>query len=150
MLAIIGVAELIDGSELSLPSQNVLLVDEAKGVDARSDATQAYTNAVENRGVIPDVTVDISPAEYSRREDPQLDTAVREALQLLKDTGAAGVATYLRKIREDETTAAELERKLTRKPWSFSTWAPLPPTKEEEEKQLRAKRRAGRNNIPRP
>lgn len=150
LLAINGVAELIDGSELSLPSQNVLLVDEAKGVDARSDATQAYTNAVENRGVIPDVTVDISPAEYSRREDPQLDTAVREALQLLKDTGAAGVATYLRKIREDETTAAELERKLTRKPWSFSTWAPLPPTKEEEEKQLRAKRRAGRNNVPRP
>ena len=88
---------------------------------------------MENRGVIPDVTVDISPAEYSRREDPQLDTAVREALRLLKDTGAAGVATYLRKIREDETTAAELERKLTRKPWSFSTWAPLPPTKEEEE-----------------
>ena len=89
------------------------------------------------------------PWEGVAGRPPPVD-AVREALQLLKDTGAAGVATYLRKIREDETTAAELERKLTRKPWSFSTWAPLPPTKEEEEKQLRAKRRAGRNNIPRP
>lgn len=134
LLSINGSGELIDGSELSIPSQNVLLVNEVNN---------PRTNAVENRGVIPDVEVRISPGDYSRGADPQLDRAVREALELLKKRDEAGrVPTLANKARKDEIAAKEIERSLTQKPWSFSTWAPLPPTKEEEEKQ-RAKRNRG-------
>lgn len=136
LLAINGSGDLVDGSELSLPSQNVLLVDEVKSENLR-------TNNVENKGVIPDVEIRISPDDYSKQEDPQLDRAVVEAMELLKGHDASRAPTSLRKMRQDELKAAQIERSISRKPWSFVTWAPLPPTKEEEEK-LKAKKREAR------
>jgi tricorn protease len=38
---------------------------------------------VENYGVDPDVEVDITPADWARGRDPQLETAVRLALEAL-------------------------------------------------------------------
>jgi len=136
LLAINGSGDLVDGSELSLPSQNVLLIDEVKSENLR-------TNNVENKGVIPDVEIRISPDDYSKHEDPQLDRAVVEAMELLKGHDASRAPMSLRKIRQDELKAAQIERSISRKPWSFVTWAPLPPTKEEEEK-VKAKKREAR------
>jgi|TARA_B100001741_G_scaffold233860_1_gene194977 Periplasmic protease len=136
LLAVDQTADLIDGSELSLPSTNVLLVDELH--------TEHITNSVENRGVIPDVEIRISPANYYQNTDPQLDRAVEEALELLKARGDSAAPAHARKVRRDDTSADEIETSLTNKKWNFSTWAPLPPTKEEEEK-LRAKRQARRH-----
>ncbi len=136
LLAVDQTADLIDGSELSLPSTNVLLVDELH--------TEHITNSVENRGVIPDVEIRISPANYYQNTDPQLDRAVEEALELLKARGDSAAPAHARKVRRDDTSADEIETSLTNKTWNFSTWAPLPPTKEEEEK-LRAKRQARRH-----
>ena len=39
---------------------------------------------VENNGVEPDVEVEIAPRDWAARRDPQLDTAVRLALQALE------------------------------------------------------------------
>ena len=44
---------------------------------------------VENHGVDPDVEVDITPDDWARGADPQLETAVRLALQALADQPAA-------------------------------------------------------------
>lgn len=131
LLSINGSGDLIDGSELSLPSQNVLLVNELNN---------PRTNSVENRGVVPDVEVRVSPADHARGADPQLDRAVKEALELLETRDeTARAPLFLNKARKDETAAQEIEKSLTRKPWSFATWAPLPPTKEEEEKARAAR-----------
>lgn len=136
LLAVDQTADLIDGSELSLPSTNVLLVDELH--------TEHITNSVENRGVIPDVEIRISPANYYQNTDPQLDRAVEEALELLKARGDSVAPANTRKVRRDDASADEIETSLAKNKWNFSTWAPLPPTKEEEEK-LRAKRQSRRN-----
>jgi hypothetical protein len=142
LLAINGTGDLVDGSELSLPSQNVLLIDEVNDKELR-------TNKVENQGVIPDVEVRISPSDYAKSRDPQLDRAVEEAVVLLQARVSGRMPTHLRKPRKDDVRAAEIEISITRKPWSFATWAPLPPTKEEEAK-LKAKRRDAKRAAFRP
>lgn len=140
LLSIHGSADLIDGSEVSIPSQNVLLVDEIKDPSLR-------TNKVENVGVYPDVCVNIKPSDYAAGADPQLERAVKEALTLLNKSELARAPSSLRKTHRDDTLAAEIERAETKdKPWSFATWAPLPPTLEEEQAAAakKAKRSARR------
>jgi tricorn protease len=44
---------------------------------------------VENYGVEPDVEVDITPADWARGRNPQLETAVRLALEALAEEPAA-------------------------------------------------------------
>lgn len=44
---------------------------------------------VENRGVEPDVEVPMTPADYAAGRDPQLDTAIRLALQALETRSVA-------------------------------------------------------------
>ena len=41
---------------------------------------------VENYGTDPDIVVDISPQDYVRGKDPQLDRAIKEVLKDLKTT----------------------------------------------------------------
>ncbi len=41
---------------------------------------------VENYGTDPDIEVDITPQDYLRGVDPQLDRAVQEAMRLLAET----------------------------------------------------------------
>ena len=47
--------------------------------------------AVENHGAVPDVEVTIPPHDWAAGRDPQLDTAVRLALQALEQRTPAGV-----------------------------------------------------------
>ena len=91
----------------------MLLVDELH--------TEHITNSVENRGVIPDVEIRISPANYYQNTDPQLDRAVEEALELLKARGDSAAPAHARKVRRDDTSADEIETSLTNKTWNFST-----------------------------
>jgi len=44
---------------------------------------------VENYGVDPDVEVHITPRDWAAGRDPQLDTAIRMALEALETTPAA-------------------------------------------------------------
>src|SRR5262249_31228350 len=44
---------------------------------------------LENQGVAPDVEVEITPDDWARGRDPQLETAVRIALERLADRPAA-------------------------------------------------------------
>jgi tricorn protease len=44
---------------------------------------------LENHGVAPDVEVEITPADWARGRDPQLETAVRIAMERLADRPAA-------------------------------------------------------------
>lgn len=41
--------------------------------------------SLENRGALPDIEVDISPDDYMNHRDPQLDTAIVEALRLVEE-----------------------------------------------------------------
>jgi tricorn protease len=50
---------------------------------------QGYGWDVENRGVDPDIEVPMTPADWHRREDIQLDRAIQEALNLLEQAPAA-------------------------------------------------------------
>jgi tricorn protease len=49
--------------------------------------------SVENRGVDPDVEVTIAPHDWAAGRDPQLDTAVRLALQALEQRTPAAPPT---------------------------------------------------------
>jgi tricorn protease len=49
--------------------------------------------AVENHGVDPDVEVTIAPHDWAAGRDPQLDTAVRLALQALEGRTPAAPPT---------------------------------------------------------
>jgi tricorn protease len=48
---------------------------------------------VDNRGVEPDVEVTIAPHDWAAGRDPQLDTAVRLALQALEQRTPAAPPT---------------------------------------------------------
>ena len=70
-------------------------------------------NAVENRGVEPDVVVTASPSEHRAGEDPQLDAATREALALLRQRRADISSKEKEKEddNEDEKTPADVARR---------------------------------------
>jgi tricorn protease len=63
------VRELVDGTRITIPQLSFSFDQLGWGV--------------ENYGVDPDVEVDITPADWARGRDPQLETAVRLALEAL-------------------------------------------------------------------
>jgi tricorn protease len=63
---------LVDGTRTTQPESHLWFVDVGW--------------AVENYGVEPDIEVDITPQEYSQGIDSQLDVAIKEILDLLKDS----------------------------------------------------------------
>jgi tricorn protease len=40
---------------------------------------------VENKGILPDISVDVTPKDIASGIDPQLDRAIEEAMRLLKN-----------------------------------------------------------------
>ena len=76
-----GSTSLVDGGYVSFPSQNVVAFE---GGALSGTRLRGPGNAVENRGVEPDVVVTASPSEHRAGEDPQIDAATREALALLR------------------------------------------------------------------
>jgi tricorn protease len=68
--------ELVDGTQITIPQEAVWIDQLGWGV--------------ENYGVDPDVEVDIAPADWAADRDPQLETAVRLALEALEKEPAAG------------------------------------------------------------
>jgi tricorn protease len=69
------VRELVDGTQITIP-QLAFSFDQLGW-------------GVENYGVDPDVEVDITPADWAQARDPQLETAVRLALEALDKQSAA-------------------------------------------------------------
>jgi tricorn protease len=67
--------ELVDGTRMTIPQEAFSFDHLGWGV--------------ENHGVDPDVEVDITPADWARGRDPQLETAVRLALEALDKEPAA-------------------------------------------------------------
>ena len=70
---VIGIDEgftLVDGTQMTVPRYAIWL--------------EGYGWGVENHGVDPDVEVDISPDDWARGADPQLETAVRLAMEALE------------------------------------------------------------------
>ena len=88
---------LIDGSEVSMPQQNVVIFQQQhqqhqQHQQQRRNSSNNNNNTskdgsvdppIENRGVVPDIEVVVSPMDHARGEDPQLAAAVTEALRLL-------------------------------------------------------------------
>jgi tricorn protease len=68
--------ELVDGTQITIP-QLAFSFDQLGW-------------GVENYGVDPDVEVDITPADWAQGRDPQLETAVRLALEALDKQPATG------------------------------------------------------------
>lgn len=54
---------------------------------------------VENHGVDPDIEVTIAPHDWAADRDPQLDAAVRLALQALEKRAAAAPPTATQTVR---------------------------------------------------
>jgi len=80
--------DLVDGSRITIPQLAFAFND--------------YGWGVENYGVDPDVEVHISPDDWAAGRDPQLETAVRLALEALDKQGPAtppDPATAPRKTR---------------------------------------------------
>jgi tricorn protease len=67
--------ELVDGTQITVPQMSFWFDQLGWGV--------------ENHGVDPDVEVDITPADWAAGRDPQLETAVRLALDALEREPAA-------------------------------------------------------------
>nr|WP_153427198.1 S41 family peptidase [Streptomyces alkaliphilus] len=67
--------DLVDGTSITQPRYAIWL--------------KGYDWSVENHGVEPDVEVPIAPHEYAAGRDPQLETAVRMALEELERNPAA-------------------------------------------------------------
>jgi tricorn protease len=70
---VIGIGDpftLVDGTQITVPRYAIWL--------------EGYGWAVENHGVDPDVEVAVSPDDWAREADPQLETAVRLAMEALK------------------------------------------------------------------
>ena len=66
--------ELVDGTRITIPQL--------------AFSFDRFGWGVENHGVDPDVEVDITPADWAQRRDPQLETAVRLALEALDKQSA--------------------------------------------------------------
>lgn len=115
-----GSTSLVDGGYVSFPSQNVVAFEKTFGnalgsrprVRARG-GLRGPGNAVENRGVEPDVVVTTSPSQHRAGEDPQLDAATREALALLRRRHADDDDSETEKedADEDEKTPADVARR---------------------------------------
>ena len=88
-----GGARLVDGGYVSFPSQNVVAFEEEDVGENASFSGKRPGNRIENRGVVPDVCVVVSPSAHLRGEDPQLDAATSEALKLLRAASAKGDAS---------------------------------------------------------
>jgi tricorn protease len=83
-----GFRELVDGTKITIPQA--------------AFSFDRFGWGVENHGVDPDVEVDISPADWAQDSDPQLETAVRLALDALAEHPAASPpdpGTGPRKVR---------------------------------------------------
>ncbi|MDX6394526.1 MAG: tricorn protease [Streptosporangiaceae bacterium] len=75
---VIGIGDpftLVDGTQITVPRYAIWL--------------EGYGWGVENHGVDPDVEVDISPDDWAGGADPQLETAVRLAMEALEARPAA-------------------------------------------------------------
>ena len=105
-----GSTSLVDGGYVSFPSQNVVAFE---GGALSGTRLRGPGNAVENRGVEPDVVVTASPSEHRAGEDPQLDAATREALALLRRRRADISSKEKEKEddNEDEKTPADVARR---------------------------------------
>jgi tricorn protease len=75
VVGIDGYHWLVDGTGITVPRYAIWL--------------EGYGWAVENHGVDPDVEVITSPEDYAAGRDPQLETAVRMALEALAARPAA-------------------------------------------------------------
>ena len=75
----------MDGGYVSFPSQNVVAFEEEDVGENASFSGKRPGNRIENRGVVPDVCVVVSPSAHLRGEDPQLDAATSEALLRVHD-----------------------------------------------------------------
>eukprot|EP00750_Incisomonas_marina_P027134 INCI614.2.p2 GENE.INCI614.2~~INCI614.2.p2 ORF type:complete len:582 (+),score=116.86 INCI614.2:4313-6058(+) len=73
LLSVTGEFQLLDGSELTLPSEDFRPL-------------QPNTARVENVGVAPDVVVDFPPSLLKDNRDPQLEEAVRILVKLMRRT----------------------------------------------------------------
>ena len=67
--------DLVDGTSVTQPRYSFWITGQGWGV--------------ENHGVDPDIEVPITPADWHRDADPQLDRAIAEALERLEATPAA-------------------------------------------------------------
>ena len=67
--------ELVDGGEIRMPN--------------RAAFDPAGQWVIENRGVVPDLEVEISPADELAGRDPQIEAAVRLALEAIDAAGSA-------------------------------------------------------------
>jgi len=147
-----GGVTLVDGGYVSFPSQNVVVFggngddkgnsskDSSGSSDNKNEKIYKPGNLVENRGVVPDVSVEVSPSDYLKGVDPQLDTAVMEALSLLGvDVCTLGQSDI--KSQNQNVCAADSRRALEalkqtkakdgshtqkNKNWPFKTFAPYP------------------------
>jgi tricorn protease len=117
-------ADLVDGSQLAVPQVGMVLGD--------SDETAA-ANAIENRGVAPDLAVPIAPQDYAAGRDPQLQAAVLEALRALAAAPPLALPPAAR-ARADAAAAAALAAG-ERADWPFETWAPIGPDEDEDEEE---------------
>jgi hypothetical protein len=135
----------VDGSQLAVPQVSIVL----GASDAGSDSASA-ANAIENRGVEPDIAVRISPQDSAAGRDPQLQAAVLEALRLLALQPPMALPKAARE-RVDAAAALALAAAEPRD-WPFEVWAPIADDEDEEEEEeeeedeepaLRPRRKAG-------
>ena len=78
------------GGQIWYSPDGVALADETAGSDADmgANAFKRYGLGPENHGVDPDHEVPITPQDWVAGRDPQLETAVRLALEALERTPA--------------------------------------------------------------
>ena len=78
------------GGQIWYSPDGVALADETAGSDADmgANAFKCYGLGLENHGVDPDHEVPITPRDWVAGRDPQLETAVRLALEALERTPA--------------------------------------------------------------
>lgn len=74
--------ELVDGGEIRMPN--------------RAAFDPAGQWVIENRGVVPDVEIEITPADELAGRDPQIEEAVRLALEAIDAAGSAGPGEIVR------------------------------------------------------
>jgi tricorn protease len=68
-----GGTTLVDGSSLRLPARGWYRITDGQNM--------------ENQGAVPDIAVRIGPADEAAGVDPQLEAAVKAAMELVQDTG---------------------------------------------------------------
>lgn len=123
LLAVSRADSLLDGSVLSMPTQNVILRDDD------GDDTDCVTNSIENRGVVPDVEVRRIPGNV----DVQLNAAIEVALRLVEEKSSIMFGGKASKNNHSHHSSAdEMNMGDKTPPWNFQTFAKFPPTLAEE------------------